>query len=86
MQHSFFTTISVVICVWTLILTFVSGYPTLSFNTKETVLIVGAGPAGLSLALGLSRLGWKVRVLEKRLDLMTRGGAVVGIVPDMSYN
>ena len=82
MHHSFFTTISIVICVWTFILTFVSGNPTLSFNTKETVLIVGAGPAGLSLALGLSRLGWKVRVFEKRLDLMTRGGAIVGIAPN----
>ena len=82
MQHSNFTRISVVICVWTLILTIVSGNPTLSFNTKETVLIVGAGPAGLSLALGLSRLGWKVRVFEKRLDLMTRGGAIVGIAPN----
>jgi phenol 2-monooxygenase (NADPH) len=39
------------------------------------VLIVGAGPAGLMLALWMSRLGVKTRVVDKRTNKVFSGQA-----------
>ncbi|EGN93497.1 hypothetical protein SERLA73DRAFT_189662 [Serpula lacrymans var. lacrymans S7.3] len=45
-------------------------------NTAYTdVLIVGAGPSGLMTALSLSRLGIKVRIIDRRLPGETSGQA-----------
>ncbi|MFI1850578.1 FAD-dependent monooxygenase [Streptomyces sp. NPDC020480] len=38
-------------------------------NVKEAVLIVGAGPAGLTLAVDLARRGVRARVVERGADL-----------------
>lgn len=40
------------------------------------VLIVGAGPTGLVLALWLTRLGVRVRILDKTLEPGTTSRAV----------
>ncbi|KAI1080402.1 FAD binding domain-containing protein [Whalleya microplaca] len=45
-------------------------------NPSEVdVLIIGAGPAGLMLALWLSRLGVKTRIVDKRTDKVFSGQA-----------
>lgn len=47
--------------------------------TSEDVLdvaIVGAGPAGLALALGLKRKGLRVKVFEAVPEIKERGAAV----------
>src|SRR3982750_2623374 len=38
-------------------------------GAKSCVLIVGAGPTGLALALWLARLGVRVRVIDKIADV-----------------
>ncbi|KAI0475650.1 FAD binding domain-containing protein [Xylariaceae sp. FL0804] len=43
--------------------------------SEVDVLIVGAGPAGLMLALWLSRLGVKTRIVDKRTDKVFSGQA-----------
>ncbi|KAG6023008.1 hypothetical protein E4U41_002111 [Claviceps citrina] len=45
--------------------------------TQTDVLVVGAGPTGLVLALGLSRLGVKVRVIDKAARAATSTRAIV---------
>ncbi|KAI1815130.1 FAD binding domain-containing protein [Poronia punctata] len=44
-------------------------------QSNVDVLIVGAGPAGLMLALWLSRLGVKTRIVDKRTDKVFSGQA-----------
>ncbi|KAI1339789.1 FAD binding domain-containing protein [Xylariaceae sp. FL0016] len=49
---------------------------TMASTTSEVdVLVVGAGPAGLMLALWLSRLGVKTRIVDKRTDKVFSGQA-----------
>ncbi|MEO6104294.1 MAG: FAD-dependent monooxygenase [Pseudoxanthomonas sp.] len=48
-----------------------------SSPTREDVLIVGAGPSGLVLALWLTRLGVKVRVIDKAVGPGTTSRALV---------
>ncbi|KAH9905888.1 FAD binding domain-containing protein [Xylariomycetidae sp. FL2044] len=43
--------------------------------SEVDVLIIGAGPAGLMLALWLSRLGVKTRIVDKRTDKVFSGQA-----------
>mmetsp|Transcript_29104 Transcript_29104/g.53252 ORF Transcript_29104/g.53252 Transcript_29104/m.53252 type:complete len:384 (-) Transcript_29104:2349-3500(-) len=43
---------------------------------KMHVVVIGAGPAGLAVALGLSRLGCTVDVLEKHVDFSVRGSTL----------
>ena len=38
--------------------------------------VIGAGPAGLAVALGLSRLGCTVDILERRPDFSSRGSTL----------
>jgi len=46
-------------------------------STRDTdVLIVGAGPTGLVLALWLARLGVRVRVVDKKAEPETTSRAV----------
>jgi 2-polyprenyl-6-methoxyphenol hydroxylase-like FAD-dependent oxidoreductase len=45
-------------------------------NTPGTVLITGAGPAGMMAALELSRFGIAVRLIEKTLKPATTSRAV----------
>jgi phenol 2-monooxygenase len=44
-------------------------------QSEVDVLIVGAGPAGLMLALWMSRLGIKTRIIDKRTDKVFSGQA-----------
>lgn len=44
-------------------------------ESKVDVLIIGAGPAGLMLALWLSRLGVKTRIVDKRTAKVYSGQA-----------
>lgn len=44
-------------------------------SSKVDVLIVGAGPAGLMLALWLSRIGVVTRIVDKRTDKVFSGQA-----------
>ena len=45
-------------------------------STSEVdVLIIGAGPAGLMLALWMSRIGVKARIVDKRTDKVYSGQA-----------
>jgi phenol 2-monooxygenase (NADPH) len=44
-------------------------------QSEVDVLIVGAGPAGLMLALWMSRLGIKTRIVDKRTDKIFSGQA-----------
>lgn len=46
-----------------------------SADSEVDVLIVGAGPAGLMLALWMSRLGIKTRIVDKRTDKVFSGQA-----------
>ncbi|KAK6199079.1 Polynucleotide 5'-hydroxyl-kinase grc3 [Pestalotiopsis sp. IQ-011] len=46
-----------------------------SSDSEVEVLIVGAGPAGLMLALWMSRLGIKTRIVDKRTDKVFSGQA-----------
>jgi heterodisulfide reductase subunit A-like polyferredoxin len=43
--------------------------------SEVDVLIIGAGPAGLMLALWLARLGVKARIVDKRTDSIYSGQA-----------
>lgn len=45
------------------------------------VVVVGAGLAGLSLSLGLSKIGIKVDLVEQRTDF-NQGGATFGLAPN----
>lgn len=47
----------------------------LIMSSEVDVLIVGAGPAGLMLALWLSRLGVVTRIVDKRTDKVFAGQA-----------
>lgn len=44
-------------------------------SSEVDVLIVGAGPAGLMLALWMARLGVKTRIVDKRTDKVFSGQA-----------
>lgn len=44
-------------------------------TSEVDVLIIGAGPAGLMLALWMSRLGIKARIVDKRTDKVFSGQA-----------
>lgn len=45
-------------------------------STSEVdVLIIGAGPAGMMMALWMSRLGIKTRIVDKRTDKVFSGQA-----------
>jgi phenol 2-monooxygenase (NADPH) len=44
-------------------------------TSKVDVLIIGAGPAGLMLALWMSRLGVKARIVDKRTAKVYSGQA-----------
>ncbi|KAI0123613.1 FAD binding domain-containing protein [Xylariales sp. AK1849] len=44
-------------------------------DSEVDVLIIGAGPAGLMLALWMSRLGIKTRIVDKRTDKVFSGQA-----------
>ncbi|MHA3771348.1 FAD-dependent monooxygenase [Verrucomicrobiota bacterium sgz303538] len=46
-------------------------------STPDTVLISGAGPVGLALALGLSRYGIHVEVFEKKTELSKHSRALL---------
>ncbi|EPE02360.1 phenol 2-monooxygenase [Ophiostoma piceae UAMH 11346] len=48
---------------------------TVKATSKTDVLIVGAGPAGLMLALWLARLGVDARIVDKRTDKVYSGQA-----------
>lgn len=43
--------------------------------SEVDVLIIGAGPAGMMLALWMSRLGIKTRIVDKRTDKVFSGQA-----------
>jgi phenol 2-monooxygenase (NADPH) len=43
--------------------------------SEVDVLIIGAGPAGLMMALWMSRLGVKTRIVDKRTDKVFSGQA-----------
>jgi salicylate hydroxylase len=45
-------------------------------NPSLTIIIVGAGIGGLSLALCLAQTGHRVRVYERQSDLSPKGGRV----------
>lgn len=49
--------------------------------TTPSAIVVGAGVGGLAAALGLSRAGWTVRVLEQRRSI-DRTGAGISIWPN----
>ena len=44
--------------------------------TQSDVLIIGAGPTGLVLALWLTKLGVKVRILDKTAEASTTSRAL----------
>lgn len=44
-------------------------------ESEVDVLIIGAGPAGLMLALWLARLGVKTRIVDKRTSKVYSGQA-----------
>ena len=44
-------------------------------RSEVDVLIVGAGPSGLMMALWMARLGIKTRVVDKRTDKVFSGQA-----------
>lgn len=46
-----------------------------SKSSKTDVLIIGAGPAGLMLALWLARLGVDARIVDKRTNKVYSGQA-----------
>lgn len=48
-------------------------------TTRQTVVVLGAGPAGLAAAIRLSQAGYAVTLLEERDRL---GGAMVAQSPD----
>lgn len=58
-----------------------------SIMTKESrIIIIGAGPSGLSLAVELKRYGFQsVRVVEKLKTLTTRGRALAVIPKTLAY-
>ena len=47
------------------------------------VIIIGAGPSGLAVALGFSNLGWTVDLLEKHASFDVRG-STLGLAPNGS--
>jgi 2-polyprenyl-6-methoxyphenol hydroxylase-like FAD-dependent oxidoreductase len=47
-------------------------------KSEAEVLIVGAGPTGLNLALWLTRLGVKVRIIDKAAGPGKHGRAISG--------
>lgn len=53
----------------------------LSWRKGKRVAIIGAGPGGVSAALGLLRQGYDVRVFEKSAKPKPLGGAVLLSVP-----
>ena len=55
--------------------------PNATSDPNNTVVILGAGLAGLSLALGLSQMGYSVEVVEKAFDF-SRTGATFGLAPN----
>lgn len=50
-------------------------------NSDNVVIILGAGLAGLSLALGLSQEDYQVELVEKSFDF-ARTGATFGLGPN----
>ena len=54
-----------------------------SINPCKTILISGAGPAGLPLGLLLARSGWHPIIVEK--DLQLRGGGFLVSLADSAY-
>ena len=44
-------------------------------TSEVDVLIIGAGPAGFMMALWMSRLGIKTRIVDKRTDKVFSGQA-----------
>ncbi|GGN24466.1 MULTISPECIES: FAD-dependent oxidoreductase [Marinomonas] len=53
----------------------------LSWRKGKRVAIIGAGPGGVSAALGLLRQGYDVRIFEKSAEPKPLGGAVLLSVP-----
>ncbi|KAI9147756.1 Polynucleotide 5'-hydroxyl-kinase GRC3 [Paramyrothecium foliicola] len=53
----------------------VMGTPAFTHSSEVDVLIVGAGPAGLMLALWMARLGAKTRIVDKRTGKVFSGQA-----------
>jgi 2-polyprenyl-6-methoxyphenol hydroxylase-like FAD-dependent oxidoreductase/heme-degrading monooxygenase HmoA len=53
--------------------------PAPAFRTDTEVLVVGAGPAGLTHAIELARRGIAVRVVDKRAQAATRADKAIGI-------
>src|SRR5277367_4120786 len=53
-----------------------SWHPREGMSDRDRVLIVGAGPTGLTAALELSRLGVPVRIIDKRPAPLTTSRAV----------
>jgi 2-polyprenyl-6-methoxyphenol hydroxylase-like FAD-dependent oxidoreductase len=49
---------------------------------SSVVIVVGAGITGLSLALGLVKLGYHVHLVERRSDLRKRGGGTFLLQPN----
>ncbi len=55
-----------------------SGEETVAANAGNRVLIIGAGPAGLTAAIALARIGIEVRVFERAAEL-GKAGAGLGV-------
>ncbi len=50
---------------------------TTSPHTKTDVLVVGAGPSGLTAALQLARYGVRVRVVDRKLGPVEQARATI---------